>query len=110
MLCGNEVIDLDIDCPVNTTAGEYVCAKISNIRLDVTKIRDLVEPILRKIVNPPDDDGPFDKVAKPLEELDKELPGISELKGEKTTILDIGEALVGRSCGAHTVRTILTIW
>ena len=29
---------------------------------------------------------------------------------EKITFLDIAEALVGKSCGADTVRTILTIW
>ena len=29
---------------------------------------------------------------------------------KKTTLLDVAEALVGRSCGADTVRTILKSW
>lgn len=36
--------------------------------------------------------------------------GISDLAGKTTTFLDIAEALVGRQSGAHTVRTILSIW
>ena len=81
MLCGNEVVNLDIDCPVNTTAGEFSCVKVSNIRLDITKIQELVEPILRKLVNPPNDDGAFDEVAKPLEPLDERIPGLSDISG-----------------------------
>lgn len=110
MLCADEVEKLNIDCPVDLTVGEFACARISNIRLDITKIRGLVEPILRKLVNPPADDAAFDEVAKPLLELDKRLPGISDLAGKKTTFLDIAEALVGPQSGAQTVRTILSIW
>ena len=49
-------------------------------------------------------------MAVPLLELDKRLPGISDLAGKTVTILDIAEALVGRQSGAHTIRTILSIW
>ena len=110
MLCADEVEKLNIDCPVDLNAGEFACARISNIRLDITKIQGLVEPILRKLVNPPADDAAFDEVAKPLLELDKRLPGISDLAGKTTTFLDIAEALVGPQSGAQTVRTILSIW
>ena len=79
MLCTNEVVNLDISCPVNTTAGEFACVKLSDIRLDITKIQELVEPILRKLVNPPDDNGSFDEVAKPLEKLDERIPGLSDI-------------------------------
>jgi hypothetical protein len=110
MLCASEVEKLHINCPVNITAGEFACVRISNIRLDITKIQALVEPILRKLVNPPADDAAFDEVAKPLLELDKGLPGISDLAGKKTTFLDIAEALVGPQSGAQTIRIVLAIW
>lgn len=77
MLCADELTN--VDCPVNTTAGEFACVKLSNIRLDINKIQGLVEPILRKLVNPPADNGQFDLVAKPLAELDKRIDSLSEL-------------------------------
>ena len=90
MLCANETTQLNVDCPVDIADGEYACVKVSNIRLDVEKIQALVEPILKKLVTD-DYKGTFDQVAKPLEELDKRLPGISDLAGKKTTILDIAD-------------------
>ena len=90
MLCANETTKLNVDCPVDIADGEYACVKVSNIRLDVEKIQALVEPILKKLVTH-DYKGTFDQVAKPLEELDKRLPGISDLAGKKTTILDIAD-------------------
>ena len=90
MLCGNEIGTLGVDCPVNITAGEYACVRLENIRLDITKIQELVQPILNKLVTS-DYKGAFDHVAKPLEELDKRFPGISDLAGKTTTILDIAE-------------------
>ena len=79
LLCANEASSLDIDCPVDIGAGEFACARLSNIRLDINKIQNLVEPILRKIVNPPADDAVFDEVAKPLAPLDDRIPGISDI-------------------------------
>ena len=76
MLCTKEVLNIDIDCPIDTAAGEYSCIRISNIRLDVNKIQELVEPIVRKLVNPPDDDAIFDRIAKPLSYLDMNIPGL----------------------------------
>ena len=40
MLCSGKLLDIDdgIDCPVNTTANEFACAKLSGIRLDVSTI------------------------------------------------------------------------
>jgi hypothetical protein len=110
MLCVDEIDNLDIDCPVNTAAGEFACVRISDVRLDVASISEMLDPILRKLVNPPTYDGLFDEIAKPLEVLEKRLPGISEVAGKKTTFLDVAEALVGPSCGADTVRTILNLW
>jgi hypothetical protein len=110
ILCTNEVLNIDVNCPVNTTAGEIACVRVSNIRLDIKKIQELVEPIIRKLVNPPHDDGYFDHIAKPLAELDKRLPGISDLRKQKTTLLDIAETYEGSQTGVRAVRTILGIW
>ena len=76
MLCADELVD--VDCPVDSAAGEFACVRISNIRLDINKIQGLVEPILRKLVNPPEDDGSFDTVAKPLSKLDERIDSFSD--------------------------------
>lgn len=81
MLCADEVINLNIDCPINATNGEFACVRISDIRLDINKIKDLVEPILRKIVNPPKDDGYMDLICVPASYLDARIPGISDISG-----------------------------
>eukprot|EP00970_Alexandrium_tamarense_P019450 scaffold14057_cov421-Alexandrium_tamarense.AAC.1 len=79
MLCADDLLDLAIDCPVDTAAGEFACAlflpvhkKLSNIYLDVGKIKDLVLPILEKLVNN-EESGAFDQIAVPLLELEKRL-------------------------------------
>ena len=77
MLCSNQVLNLEIDCPVDTSEGEFACVKLSDIRLDINKIQELVEPIIAKLVNPPDDDSIFDTIAKPLSYLDMNLEGLS---------------------------------
>jgi hypothetical protein len=79
MLCTNDIVNLDIDCPVDVAAGEFACVRVSNIRLDITKIQAMIDPILRKLVNPPLDDGLFDEVAKPLMPLVEAIPGISDV-------------------------------
>ena len=77
MLCSNQVLNLEIDCPVDTSEGEFACVKLSDIRLDINKIQELVEPIIAKLVNPPDDDAIFDTIAKPVSYLDMNLEGLS---------------------------------
>ena len=77
MLCSDEFVD--VDCPLDAATGEFACARLSNVRLDINKIQELVEPILRKFVNPGADDGLFDEVVKPLLPLDARLPGISDI-------------------------------
>lgn len=78
MLCSDEIINLSMDCPINTADGEYACVKISNIRLDMKKIQEMIEPILKKLVNPPADDAFFDQIASPLTYLDQRIPGLSD--------------------------------
>lgn len=75
-MCASEV---DIDCPVDTAAGEFACVRLSNIRLDMTKIQEMLKPILKRLVNPPKNDGYFDQIASPLEQLEKRLVGISDI-------------------------------
>lgn len=45
MLCTNDIVNLDIDCPVDVAAGEFACVRVSNIRLDITKIQAMIDPI-----------------------------------------------------------------
>ena len=92
-----------LNCTVDTAANEYFCARMGVIRLDLNKLQDLVEPILLELVND-EKTGSFDKIARPLQELDEPLPGISDLAGKTITILDIAELLIGPKSGADTVR------
>ena len=81
MLCVDEVLNMNIDCPIDSSRGEFACVRVEDVRLDINKIKDLVEPILRKLVNPPDNDGYFDLVADPASYLDYPIPGISDIAG-----------------------------
>ena len=89
----SEYIPYNEDCPVNSDSGEIACFAMYNIELDVGKIADLVRPILEKFVNN-DTSGYFDNVAAPLLELNKELPGISDMAGKSITALDVAEASI----------------
>lgn len=85
MLCANEI--LDIDCPVDTAEGEFACVRISDVRVDIGKIQDMIQPVLEKLVNPPEDDGLFDEVVIPLLFTDERIPGISDIAGVSNTTL-----------------------
>lgn len=50
------------------------------IELDIGRIKDLVTPILEKLVNQ-DQDAAFDQIGKPLSELETRIPGVSDLAG-----------------------------
>ena len=51
----------------------------------MNKIQELVEPIVRKLVNPPHDDEIFDRIAKPLSYLDMNIPGLDILFSKGST-------------------------
>jgi hypothetical protein len=109
MLCADELLSLQIDCPVNVAANEFACAKLADIRLDITNIQAMIEPILRELVNS-NEDGLFDQVGVPLLELEKRIPGISDIAGKTITLLDIAEVLVGKQSGVDKVRLVLKIY
>ena len=83
MLCEDTVLpsgfDPEANCPIEEDG--FACARLADIRLDVTKIKDLVEPILEKIVN--GKDGFFDEIIIPMLFLNDPVPGISELTGKE---------------------------
>jgi hypothetical protein len=113
MLCVDDLLDLAIDCPVDTTAGEFACAKLSNVYLNVAKIRELVQPILEKLVND-EESGAFDQIGVPLLQLEKRIPGISDVAGKTITILDIAgkkrqwlHCAIG-NCSSH-IRLLMQI-
>lgn len=107
--CSQGLLDLDIDCVVDTSANEFFCAQMLDIRLDANKLVELVEPIVGELVND-DNTGTFDKVAQPLLELEKRLPGVSDIAGRTVTLLDVAEIFVGTKSGAPTVRAVLNIY
>ena len=109
MLRSEELLDLDITCEVNTTAGEFFCARVNEIRLDVTALVDLVEPILDKFVNA-EEDGILDRVAIPILPLEEPIPGLSDLAGEDIAILDIAEIFQPQNSGVKTARTFLKFY
>jgi hypothetical protein len=109
MLCREELLDLQIDCPVNTAVNEFACAKLSDIRLDITQIQALIKPILEKLVNT-DNNGAFDKIATPLLKLEERIPGVSDFAKQTITLLNIADTLVGKQSGVDTVRAVLKIY
>ena len=60
---------------------------MSEIRMDITKIQQLVDPILSKLVNKETKKGLFDEIAIPLQHLATPLPGISDISGQDITFL-----------------------
>ena len=83
MLCEDTVLpdgfDPEANCPVEE--GGFACARLADIRLDANKIVELVEPILKKIVN--GKDGAFDEIIIPMLFLNDPVPGVSELTGKE---------------------------
>jgi hypothetical protein len=49
MLCADELIETEIICDLGQT--EFACANMTDIRLDVTKLQGLVNPIIGFLVN-----------------------------------------------------------
>jgi hypothetical protein len=78
MLCVDEVVNIDIDCPVNISNGEYACAKVSNVRLDFGGLAPMIQDILGELVTE-DEDGSLDRIATPLSKLDNKIPGLGKL-------------------------------
>lgn len=76
------------ECPIKVNAT--FCARVSQLTLDMTKIRDLVEPVLVEITNG-EGTGFLDKMVSPLLILEERLPGISDILKKKVTVLDIAE-------------------
>ena len=109
MLCADEALDLQIDCPVNSAAGQFACLKLNDIRLDLGSIKDFADQILGKMVNS-EETGYFDQVGKPLSVLDQRIGGISDVAKRDISILDIAELIRGPSSGVGNVRTILNIY
>lgn len=83
-------------CPVDPKKGEYACARLDDVTLDLKKIGDGIKSVLQEFVND-DKNGLFDEVAKPLLPLDEEVPGLSQLSGKKITPLDVAEIFVPQS-------------
>ena len=104
------LINVEEVCGVESDSGGIsACATMSEIGLNLGRITTMIEPILGKLVNA-NDDGPFDQVAIPLLELDKRLPGVSDLAGKTITFLDIAEIYVGPKSGVDSARLLLTIY
>lgn len=97
-------------CPVDVTVDDNACAKVSNIRLDIESIRELLLPIIREFVND-DEDGYLDQVVVPVLFLDATIEPLKSLTGQEWTILDIAEIYFGKEkSGADTVRKIIEIY
>ena len=100
--------------PSGVLGGVTACASINEIKLNLGNIKKMIDPILGKVVNK-NNDGAFDQVAQPLLELDKRLPGISDLAEKKISFLDMAEVYAKRKSsraqsGVESVRTILSIY
>ena len=103
----------ETNCDVTVTKNEFACVQVNDLELDMAKIKAFVTPILKKLVKVKDSDpdGYFDKVGQPLLELDKPLPGITDIANQKISALDVAEIYVGaEKSGAETVRKVIKIY
>lgn len=100
---------MDFDCPVNVTAGELGCAELTDVTLDIEKIKKVVQPIVDRFVN--GKDGYLDEVVQPLLPLDDNIEPLAKLAGKDFTMLDVAEIYVGKAkSGVDTVRKIFAIY
>lgn len=74
-------------------SGELFCVNVTNIELDIGEVKNQIEPILEKFIND-DEDGIFDEAMKPLLELNKPLPVISDIADKEVSLLDAAEIFV----------------
>ena len=87
LLCAEDLVEA-MNAGILTCAfgdeTEEVCVKLGKVTLDAGKIQDQVSQIISKLVNS-QDTGAFDEIAKPLSELEKRLPGVSDLASKKVS-------------------------
>jgi len=76
-------------CPIDLT-HENFCARVNNLMLNMTSLKELVGPILSDITNS-DETGFLDKLVQPLIVLDNPLPGISDIMDKDISVLDVAE-------------------
>ena len=94
-------------CPVASTAT--ICASMHNLTMDIQSIKEAILPITEKFVNAETKDGYLDKIIEPFLFLDEPLPGLSELTGDDTSVLDIAYMYYPES-GSKTVKAILKMY
>ncbi len=85
--CVEDVLPDNFGPSCEVGSNGFACAKLSNITIDATGLKELVNGVLGKLVVPDYkaknlSPGIFDNVAIQLLELDKRLPGISDLAGK----------------------------
>lgn len=110
MLCDDDIDD-ETSCPVDTAAGEFACARLNAVALNLGKVKEGVRKVLDKFVNEEEKNGFFDQVARPLLPLGEPVPGLSTLTGKQLTPLDVAEVYVPESRpSVETARNILKIY
>ena len=90
------------DCTVDTSIGQFACARMDDISLDIGKIKPGIEKVMAKFVNE-EKKGLFDEIVLPLLFLENEIPGLPQLTGNRLTPLDVAEIYVVESRSAVKV-------
>jgi len=93
-------------CPVSST--ENLCAVLTDVKMDVKSIKEAIIPIAQTFVND-EKNGYLDKVVEPFLPLNEAIPGLSELTGDETSVLDMAQIYYPKS-GASTVKRVLKIY
>jgi len=88
LLCAEDLVETmnagDLTCEFGNETKKELCVKLGKVTLDVNKIQDQVGPIISMLVNS-QGSGSFDEIAKPLSELEKRLPGVSDIASKKVS-------------------------
>ncbi|EJK50116.1 hypothetical protein THAOC_30946, partial [Thalassiosira oceanica] len=106
LLCAEDLVETmnagNLTCEFGNETEE-VCVKLGKVTLDVEKIQDQVSPIISKLVNS-QATGAFDEIAKPLSELEKRLPGVSDLTSKKIQFNNTEDILLADECTITPTR------
>ena len=97
-------------CPIKDTNKTF-CGNIKDVGVSLESIKEAVLPIVSKFVDIENGDGYLDKIAKPLQPLNKEQKALSELLRFEVTILNVADIYLGKEITrSDTVRKILEIY
>ncbi|CAB9505193.1 Kringle domain [Seminavis robusta] len=114
-LVRNDILEEDFDfveggfCAVDTTQEEGGCLEVQALAVNTKKLKEQIDPFIEFFVTG-DVDGALDNIAQPLLPLNDPVPGVSEVVGEDTSILDFAEQDSRFRAGAQALKKFIEVY